>query len=86
MVAGTLVGVKWKGKWTAEPLIISGWIFLFGVPVGVLVAGSYFSLGVWLATVLMVLMIVNIDDALLQMSNYATYGVDGEVETYEEVN
>ena len=85
-IAGTLVGVKWKGEWTYEGLVIAGWIFLLGVPFGILVAGPAFSLLAWLISVLIVLMIINLDDALVMMSNYLTYGIDGEqVSPYEDM-
>jgi len=84
-VIGTLFGAKWHGQWNYESSTIAGWIFFLGVPFGALILGEAFSLAVWLAIVLITLFIINIDDALLQMSNYITYGVDGEVEPYEKV-
>ena len=85
-VVGSLIGVKWRGEWCAGGLITSGWVFLIGAPVGMLFFGAeIFSLTLWMCIVLSVLMIVNMDDALNMMSNYLTYGVDGEeVAPYEE--
>jgi len=85
-VVGTLIGIKWTGEWGAQGLVIAGWTFLIGIPVGMLLLGpTTFSLAGWLFTVLTVLMITNMDDALIMMSNYLTYGVDGEVtDPYEE--
>jgi hypothetical protein len=86
-VIGTLIGVKWKGEWTAEGLCIAGWIFMLGIPAGMLILGASFSLELWLMIILMILIITNLDDALLQMHNYLTYGVDGEVVgDYEKVD
>jgi len=83
-VIGTLIGVKWTSKWNYDSLAIAGWVFILGFPFGVIALGQSFSLFVWLAIVATTLMLINIDDALLQMTNYLTYGVDGEVEAYEE--
>lgn len=84
-VLGTLIGVKWKGEWGAEGLIMAGWIFLFGIPAGMLLLGpSTFHAGLWLLAVLLILMITNVDDALVQMSNYLTHGVDGTRFPYGE--
>ena len=89
-VAGTLIGIKWKGTWCFDSLIIAGWVFVLGLPVGMLLFGQTFSLGVWATLILLIMLIVNIDDALVQMSNFLTYGVDGviddgEVAPYERV-
>ena len=86
-VIGTLLGIKWIGEWRAGGLLMASWIFIAGIPVGLLLIGpGTFSISAWLAAVLLVLMIVNIDDALLMMSNYLTYGVNGEiVEPYEKL-
>ena len=84
-VIGTLLGVKWRGEWGAEGLIIAGWIFFLGIPAGMLLFGpTTFHIGIWLLTVLLILMITNVDDALVQMSNYLTYGVDGTKIPYGE--
>ena len=78
-VIGSLFGVKWKGEWCAQGLITTGWVFLIGIPIGMLLVGAeIFSVSLWLGFVLLALMIVNIDDSLNMMSNYITYGVDGE--------
>jgi len=85
-IVGTLIGVKWRGEWGAEGLVLAGWIFLVGIPVGILFLGPMtFSINTWLAITLIILMITNMDDALIMMNNYITYGVNGEVvERYEE--
>lgn len=83
MVAGTLVGVKWKGRWNYDPLIIAGWTFLLGLPIGMLLLGSLFSLELWLFLIIFALILANLEDALKQTNNYLQYGVDGEVEPYE---
>jgi hypothetical protein len=82
-ICGTLIGVKWKGQWDYESLAITAWIFLLGLPIGTMMLGSAFSLSTWFLGVLICLMLVNIDDALIQMSNYIMFGVDGEVPPYE---
>jgi hypothetical protein len=84
MVAGTLIGIKWKGKWTHDSLIAAGWTFLIGLPLGVLLFGSLFSLELWLFIIIFILMLANLDDALIQTCNFLQYGVDGEVEPYEQ--
>ena len=89
-VTGTLIGIKWKGKWSYESLAIAGWIFILGTPVGALILGTNtFSLGLWFLLIIIGLMIVNIDDAATQLKNYIKYGVDGleeaGIEIYEKV-
>ena len=83
-IIGTLTGVKWKGEWSAEGTFIAGWIFIVGIPVGMLLISPSFPITGWLLIVLTVLMITNLDDALVMMSNYLTYGVNGDkVAPYE---
>ena len=83
-VIGTLFGIKWKGKWMADGLFIAGWIFVVGIPVGMLFIGPWFSIFGWMIMIMLLLIITNIDDALVMMSNYLTYGVNGDnVEPYE---
>ena len=77
-IIGSLVGVKWRGEWSAEGLVIAGWTFTVGIPVGMLLFGTSFPVIGWLLAIITVLMIVNLDDALVMMSNYLTYGIDGE--------
>jgi len=85
-IVGSLFGVKWHGEWVYDSLLMAGWIFLLGLPLGALLfSAEMFSIGLWLTIVLTVLMIVNMDDALLLMSNYLSYGVDGVVEGDENL-
>ncbi len=86
-VVGSLLGIKWRGEWDPQGIILAGWVFLIGTPVGMLIIGAEtFSIGMWLTLVVLILMLANMDDALTMMSNYLTYGVDGEqVSPYETV-
>lgn len=85
-VVGTLIGVRWIGEWSIEGLFIAGWIFTIGIPVGILIFGTTFPVMGWLAIVLITLMITNLDDALVMMSNYLMYGVNGDkVAPYERI-
>lgn len=66
------------------------WVFVIGIPVGMLVFGSEaFMVSVWFAVVLGMLVLMNLDDTVQMISNFASYGVDGViddqvVEMYEE--
>lgn len=82
IVIGTLFGVKKveEDKFNSTGLATAGWVFMLGIPVGLVLLGPQFPMLTWLALVMCVLMLVNLDDALLLTAKFAEDGVDGLVQ------
>ena len=81
-IIATLLGIHWQGSqgWNTEALIHTGIIFFVGTPVIMLFMGSeLFSLALWLAILLSVLILMNLEDALLMTLNFIKYGVLGVI-------
>jgi hypothetical protein len=65
-VVARLIGLrKVPNGWDTKQVVIGGWLFLAGLPIGLLTLGNYFSLFIWLGIVIAGLTIANLDDALL---------------------
>jgi hypothetical protein len=69
-VVARLIGLKRiPGGWDTKQIVIGGWLFLAGLPIGLLTFGNYFSLFIWLGIVIAGLTIANLDDALLLVTD-----------------
>lgn len=79
---GRLLGVRRVSpeKLDGSRLVTAGWVFMLGIPMGLVLLGTQFPISTWLVIVLGLLAIVNLDDALLLTSQFAEHGVDGEIE------
>jgi hypothetical protein len=69
-IVARLIGLKRTPEgWDTKQVIIGGWLFLAGLPIGLMLFGNYFSLFIWLGVVLAGLTIANLDDTLLLIAS-----------------
>lgn len=87
----SLVGIRPKeGGFDYSAPAAAIWVFIVGIPVGMLLFGSEtFMVSIWFTIVLGMLILMNLDDTVQMISNFISYGVDGVivdkvVEMYEE--
>jgi len=66
LVAGRLLGIKQldDGRYDTTRLVTAIWVFLFGVPIGLVIAGEGFPIVGWLAVVIAFLIFANFDHSL----------------------
>jgi len=85
IVTARLFGVREisPGKFEAGRLYSAAWAFLIGLPLGLILIGTEFSIIIWAAIILASLLIINLDESLLLMVYYIENGTTGE-ETYQE--
>jgi len=83
LVAGRLVGIQRinPDKADSSKLVTAGWIFILGIPVGLILLGPEFPMLIWLSIVLGLLMLVNLDDSLILMSNIINNGLKATLQT-----
>ena len=70
-VSQELIGIRKnrrENQLDCDQLIRAGWIFLLGMPLGAMLIGvELFSVPFWAGCVLLVLMLINLDKALVQI-------------------
>lgn len=66
LVAGRLLGIKRldDGRYDTTRLVTAIWVFLFGVPIGLVIAGEGFPIVGWLAVVIAFLIFANFDHSI----------------------
>ena len=65
-----LIGLRFiERRWDYNQLIIAGWCFLVGLPLGFIFLGPAFSFIAWASTVIIVLIMSNLDYAFNQILN-----------------
>lgn len=62
-----LIGLKLvERRWDTSQLVIAGWCFLIGLPLGFVFIGTSFSFMIWASIVISVLILSNIDNSFEQ--------------------
>ena len=87
IIGGTLLGLRYdkeRKRWQYSQLESAGWIFLLGLPIGLVVFGELFSIIIWALMVFIILAISNIDTVIAVIPELYKYGPDGEVIEKEE--
>jgi hypothetical protein len=79
-IIGRLFGIKEKGGLVdSSRFLTAGWVFLLGVPVGLILFGTAFPISIWFSSVIGILMLANLDEALILLSSYLGYWMDGVI-------
>jgi len=67
-LSGNLLGIYKLDDGTLDltQIMSAGWIFMLGMPVGVVFLGPLFSVKIWLCSVFAALTAINLDKAVLQ--------------------
>lgn len=79
-ILGRCIGIKKDlREWRFDGLIMAGWVFVLGLPLGAMVVGSGFSIFLWALIVLLATLIVHADDAIHYLAWLQEYTLDGEV-------
>ena len=65
---GNLLGIYTLEDGTLDftQLMSAGWVFMLGMPVGVVFLGSLFSTKIWLCAILVALVAINLDRTVLK--------------------
>ena len=66
LVAGRLLGIKQldDGRFDTTRLVTAIWVFLFGVPIGLVIAGAEFPVLGWFTVVIAFLIFANFDHSI----------------------
>lgn len=75
-IMARLFGVQKKTDgYDSSQLSSAVWIFMLGIPAGLFAIGAEFPIALWAAIVFGILMLVNLDDALMLTAAYAEQGI-----------
>jgi len=81
-VTGMLLGFKYRpnGSWDNRSAATIGWLFLGGMPIGILLMPETFSILTWLAICFTIGALCNLQEAIMYAAYILEEGLDGLVE------